>query len=168
MLNEHYLLLVLTSLKSIPSYWMVAFFICLFTCKVWFVKYKHNCFGFFKVLIFMTYLVLPIPFRSMCAGKAAVGGSEAGILGSSSGLLLLWSGCVFIFNPFSWSVFQMSKAICLAGLLSIFFVCSLSCGSSSWGFAGLFIHRVGFSSFSLSHVCSTCMLYFGVFPSLHF
>lgn len=114
----------------------------------------------------MTYLFLPIPFRSMCAVKAAVGVSEAGILGSSSGLLLLWSSFVFIFTPFSWSVFQMSKAICLAGLFSIFFVCPFSCGSSSLGFGGLFIRRVGFSSFSLLRVCSTWTLYLGVFPSI--
>ena len=102
----------------------------------------------------MTYLLLPIPFRSTCAIEAAVGVSEAGILGSSSGLLLLWSRFVFIFNPFSWSVFQMSKAICLVGLFCIFFVCSFSCGSPPSGFGGLFIHRVAFSSFSLLHVCS--------------
>lgn len=147
---------------------MVAFFFFLFTCKAWFVRYKPNRFGFFKVLIFRTYLVLPIPFRSLCARKAAVGGSQAGILFSSSGLLLLWSGFVFIFKPFSWSVFQMSKAICLAGLLSIVFVCSFSRGSSSLGFGGLFVHRDGLSSFSPSHVCSTCVRYFGVFPSVRF
>lgn len=122
-----------------------------FTSKVCFVKYKHNYFGFLEVPIFMTYLFLPIPFGP--TSRAAVGVSEAGILGSSSGLLLLWSRFVFIFNPFSWSVFQMSKAICLAGLFSIFFVCSFSCGSPPSGFGGLFIHRVGFSYFSLLHVC---------------
>lgn len=144
---------------------MTTFFIFLFTSKVCFVNYKHNYFGFLEVPIFMTCLFLPIPFGSMCAVEAAVGVSKAGILGSSSGLLLLWNRFVFIFNPFSWSVFQMSKAICLAGLFCIFFVCSFSCGSPPSRFGGLFLHRVGFSSFSLLHVCS---LYFRVFPALHF
>lgn len=60
---------------------MAAFFIFFFTSKVCFVKYKHNYFGFLEVSIFMTYLFLPIPFGSTCAIEAAVGVSEAGILG---------------------------------------------------------------------------------------